>query len=184
MVLSRTWYSLTSSTMDFRRAGHSRRSLRASAVERLDGVVVALAQGQQGACRHPAVVERSMLRCFGHQTLRRLRTRSKLRSTRASGRCRGPADLRQRGVAEAFERLPVGLGAVGDLGLAFDALVDAATLLGDLGEIADAVAGDEDGGARFLEGGVDGGMPIASRCRSGFSRELLLFRNTRGRARG
>src|SRR3546814_1899491 len=50
-------------------------------------------------------------------------------------------------VAEFLQGLPAGLGAVGGFGLLFDAGVDGAALFGDLGEVADAGAGDEDGGA-------------------------------------
>src|SRR3546814_6193509 len=63
-------------------------------------------------------------------------------------------------VAEFLEGLPTGLGAVGGFSLLFDAGVDGAALFGDLGEVADAGAGDEDGGAGFLEGGVDAGRPV------------------------
>src|SRR3546814_1736 len=63
-------------------------------------------------------------------------------------------------VAEFLQGLPAGLGAVGGFGLLFDAGVDGAALFGDLGEVADAGAGDEDGGAGFLEGGVDAGRPV------------------------
>src|SRR5690606_33555522 len=63
--------------------------------------------------------------------------------------------LRQLRVFEFVQGLPEGLGAVGGFGLAFDGGVDRPALLGDLGEVADAGAGDEDGGAGFLERGVD-----------------------------
>src|SRR5690606_25495220 len=70
--------------------------------------------------------------------------------------------LGELGVFEFLQRLPEGLGAVGGFGLAFDGGVDRPALLGDLGEVADAGAGDEDGGAGFAQAGVDVGSEIAA----------------------
>src|SRR5690606_39746987 len=58
-------------------------------------------------------------------------------------------------VAEFVQGLPEGLGAVGGFGLLFDAGVDRPALFGDLGEVAHAATGDQDGGAGLLQGGVD-----------------------------
>src|SRR5690606_30079648 len=95
-------------------------------------------------------------------------------------------------VFELLQGLPAGLGAVGGFGLLFDGRVDGAALFGDFGEVADAGAGDEDGGSGFLEGGVDAGRPVDAgapwpcpgSCGSGFSRELLILPGLWRRARG
>src|SRR5690606_32662774 len=91
--------------------------------------------------------------------------------------------LGELGVLQLLEGLPEGLGAVGGFGLLLDRGVDGAALLGDLGEVADAAAGDQDGGAGFLQAGVDGRAEVAARgrpaprnidgpCRSGYSRDI------------
>src|SRR3546814_2230750 len=81
-------------------------------------------------------------------------------------------------VAEFLQGLPAGLGAVGGFGLLFDAGVDGAALFGDLGEVADAGAGDEDGGAGFLEGGVDAGRPVDARSEEHTSELQSLMRTS------
>src|SRR6185312_14389766 len=63
--------------------------------------------------------------------------------------------------AQRLQRLVVVLGLAGVGGFGLDALVDGAALLGDLRQVAHAGTGDQDGGARFLEGGVDLGVPVA-----------------------
>src|SRR5690348_16519282 len=71
--------------------------------------------------------------------------------------------LRQPGVAQFLQRLVVVLRLAGGLGLVRDRGVDAAPLLGDLGQVAHAAAGDQHGGARLLQRGVELGPEIAAR---------------------
>jgi hypothetical protein len=75
--------------------------------------------------------------------------------------------LRQLRVLEVAQRLPVRLRAVGDLRLFLDRRVDAAALLGDLGEVAHAAARDEHGRARFLQRGVEAWHPVDAGGRKG-----------------
>src|SRR5690606_9513502 len=119
------------------------------AVEGLDGVVVALAEGEQAPVHLPCGSGGSRDRVRGFRPSHK----EVLRFVQVER-------LRQLAVLELLQALPQGLGAVGDLGLGLDALVDGAALLGDLGQVADAAAGDQDGGTRLLERGVDLGLPV------------------------
>src|SRR5690606_15284298 len=119
--------------------------------QRLYGVVVALAQGQESAVP------------LAHQVV-------------AAVEVQGLGELV---VAELVQGLPEGLGAGGGFGLLFNARVERAALLGDLGQVADAGAGDEAGGAGFAQAGVDAGIEVAARtcsCRlRGYSRPYSRF---------
>src|SRR5690606_13384415 len=119
--------------------------------QRLYGVVVALAQGQESAVP------------LTHQVV-------------AAVEVQGLGELV---VAELVQGLPEGLGAGGGFGLLFNARVERAALLGDLGQVADAGAGDEAGGAGFAQAGVDAGIEVAARtcsCRlRGYSRPYSRF---------
>ena len=68
------------------------------------------------------------------------------------------------------------MGAVGGFGLLFDAVVDRPALFGNFGQVAHAGAGDQHGGARLLQAGVDVGLEVAAAGgvgHGGFFRQLL-----------
>ncbi len=70
--------------------------------------------------------------------------------------------LRQPRITDFAQRLVAALRLAGRLGLALDARVDAAALLGDLGQIAHPRSRDQHRGARLLERGVELGLPVAA----------------------
>src|SRR5690606_36165706 len=71
--------------------------------------------------------------------------------------------LGQQRIAQLAQDFPVVLGTAGGLGLGLDAAVDRPALLGDLGQVAHAAAGDQHRGARLLQRGVDVGLEVAAR---------------------
>src|SRR5690554_5060021 len=81
--------------------------------------------------------------------------------------------LRQLRVFQLLQGLPERLRAVGGFGLLFDGGVDRPALFGDLGQVAHAGAGDQDGGAGLLQAGVDVGLEIAAFRGGGLFRQLL-----------
>ncbi len=75
--------------------------------------------------------------------------------------CKKIECFRQLGVAEFLQCRPAGLRAFGGLALALDIAVDAAALFSNFRQVADARAGDEHGGARFAQRGVDHRREVA-----------------------
>jgi len=71
--------------------------------------------------------------------------------------------FRQQRIAQLAQRLVIMLGTAGRVGHLLDAGIDRAALLGDLGEIADALPGNQHGRPRFLDRHVDLGLEIAAR---------------------
>jgi len=159
----------------FKACGPVAQEFEGFAGEGLDGVVVALAEGAEGAVdgkRGGAVVVAfgrsdgsrdafgGTLGWHGGRDWRRSYQRT---SCGGGGNVGGLVKIEGLGqfvVAEVAQGLPVALGAVGGFGLLVDAGVDRPALFGDLGEVADAGAGDQDGGAGFLEGGVEVRGPV------------------------
>ncbi|MCW0416172.1 hypothetical protein NB689_001926 [Xanthomonas sacchari] len=139
--------------------------LQRLAGQRLQGIVVALAQEQQ------AGVDGVGGRIGGctrrrQQILRRIQFQLR----------------RQLRVLQFVQRLPERLRAVGGLGLAQHAGIEGAPLLGDLGQVAHACAGNQHGGARLLQRGVELRAEIAVRRRAsggiGLRRQLVAQQAT------
>jgi len=66
--------------------------------------------------------------------------------------------------------------AIGDVALRFDAAVDGPALFGDLGQVAHACAGDQHGGARFLQRGFDVRGPLVFRQAELFAQQAREVR--------
>ena len=96
---------------------------------------------------------------LAQQTHRAIRRRIVQITRLEQGQCR-----RQFAIANGLQGLPVGLRQIGLRGLMGDAAVDAAALLGNFRQITRAVAGNQHGGARLLEGGVHIRLPVALRA--------------------
>ncbi len=118
--------------------------LQRFAGQRLQGVVVALAQQQQAGV-HGGIGRLGGRARRRQQVVRRIQFQLR----------------RQLRILQCVQCLPERLRTVGRFGLAQHAGIERPSLLGDLGQVAHARPGNQHGGARLLQRGVELRMEVA-----------------------